>query len=61
MSLNTVVNNLVRAAAGIPPDISDADLDRHVARLLAEEAKVKEVKWNELGLGAFLGGSGRES
>ncbi|KAK4683472.1 hypothetical protein P7C73_g6788, partial [Tremellales sp. Uapishka_1] len=54
MSLNNVVNNLVRAAAGISPDISDADLDRHVAQLLAAEAKVKETKWSELGLSALL-------
>lgn len=55
MSLNSVVNNLVRAAAGIPSDISDKDLDRHVAELLAAEAKRKEIKWSELGLGALLG------
>jgi len=55
MSLNSVVNNLVRAAAGIPADISDDDLDRHVATLLAEEAKRKDAKWTELGLGALLG------
>ncbi len=60
MSLNTVVNNLVRAAAGIPSDISDADLDRHVAELLASEAKAKEKSWSELGLSAFLG-DGRDS
>ena len=54
MSLNTVVNNLVRAAAGIPADIADADLDRHVAQLLAAEAKAKEKSWSEMGLSAFL-------
>jgi hypothetical protein len=57
MSLNNVVNNLVRAAAGIPSDISDSDLDRHVAALLASEAKAKEKSWSELGLSAFLGTS----
>ncbi|WVR00147.1 hypothetical protein IAU59_007289 [Kwoniella sp. CBS 9459] len=56
MSLNSVVNNLVRAAAGIKPDISDADLDAHVAKLLAEEAKAKEMKWGELGLAGLIGG-----
>lgn len=61
MSLNSVVNNLVRAAASIPVDISDADLDRHVAALLAEEAKAREVKWSELGLGAWTGSTGRDS
>ena len=60
MSLNKVVSNLVRAAVGIPADISDADLDRHVAELLAAEAKVKEKSWSELGLSAFLG-DGRDS
>jgi hypothetical protein len=57
MSLNNVVNNLVRAAAGIPSDISDPDLDRHVAELLASEARIKEKSWSELGLSAFLGGN----
>jgi len=55
MSLNSVVNNLVRAAAGIPADISDGDLDRHVAELLAKEAKVRDAKWSEIGLGGLLG------
>lgn len=55
MSLNSVVNNLVRAAAGIPADISDGDLDRHVAELLAREAKERDAKWSEIGLGGLLG------
>ena len=54
MSLNTVVNNLIRAAAAIPTHISDLDLDKHVAKLLAEEAKAKEKSWQEMGLGAYL-------
>ena len=57
MSLNNVVNSLIRAAAAIPNDITDADLDRHVARLLADEAKAKEQSWKELGLGAYLNSS----
>lgn len=57
MSLNSVVNNLVRAAAGIPADISDTDLDQHVAALLAKEAKEREMKWSEIGLGGLLGSS----
>lgn len=61
MSLNSVVNNLVRAAASVPSDISDADLDAHVAKLLAEEAKVKEAKWSELGLGSLLGSRARDT
>ncbi|WVO21234.1 uncharacterized protein IAS62_002541 [Cryptococcus decagattii] len=64
MSLNSVVNRLVRAAAGISQDISDAELDSHVAQLLAEEAKAKELKWSELGLTGLLGNSmaaGRDS
>lgn len=55
MSLNHVVNNLIRAAASIPQNISDTDLDKHVAQLLANEAKAKEKSWSELGLGAYLG------
>lgn len=64
MSLNSVVNRLVRAAAGISQGISDAELDSHVAQLLAEEAKAKELKWSELGLTGLLGNSmaaGRDS
>ncbi|ORX40524.1 hypothetical protein BD324DRAFT_677982 [Kockovaella imperatae] len=61
MSLNSVVNNLVRAAAGIPQDISDSDLDAHVAKLLAEEAKNKEKSWSELGLSGLLREGGKDS
>lgn len=57
MSLNTVVKNLVRAAAGIAADISDNDLDKHVAQLLAKEAKEREMKWSEIGLGGLLSSS----
>ncbi|ODN94714.1 hypothetical protein L198_04856 [Cryptococcus wingfieldii CBS 7118] len=57
MSLNSVVAKLVRAASGISQDISDADLDAHVAQLLAQEAKAKESKWSELGLSGLLGNS----
>ena len=60
MSLNSVVNSLVRAAAGIPQDISDSDLDAHVAQLLADEAKSKEKNWSELGLSGLLR-EGRDS
>lgn len=60
MSLNSVVNKLVRAAASVPTDISDVDLDRHVAQLLADEAKAREVKWGEMGLSALMD-SGRDS
>lgn len=61
MSLNSVVNRLVRAAASVPADISDTDLDSHVARLLAEEGRANDAKWSELGLGAFVGSSGQAS
>jgi len=57
MSLNSVVNKLVRAAASVPEDISDTDLDAHVARILAAEAKANDAKWAELGLGAYLNSS----
>lgn len=52
--LNSVVNKLVRAAASVPAEITDADLDAHVARILAEEAKANDNRWSELGLGAYL-------
>lgn len=58
-SSSSIVNTLIRAAAAIPQDISDADLDKHVADLLAREAKEKEVKWREFGLSAYLEGEGR--
>lgn len=54
MSLNTVVNKLMRAAASVPLDVSDDVLDAHVAKILAEEAKINELRWAELGLGAYL-------
>ena len=54
MSLNNVVNRLVRAAASVPTDISDADLDAHVAKLLSAEARANDLKWSEIGLGAYL-------
>ncbi len=53
-----IVNRLVRAAASIPTNISDTDLDRHVADLLAKEAKDKEVRWREMGIGALVGRDG---
>lgn len=62
MSLNSVVNKLVRAAASVPENITDTDLDAHVARILAAEAKANDQKWSELGLGAYMNsGSGRDS
>jgi hypothetical protein len=60
-AMSDIVSRLVRAAASIPTDISDTDLDRHVAELLAREAKEKEGKWKELGLSAYLDSSGRGS
>ncbi|EIW72004.1 hypothetical protein TREMEDRAFT_66667 [Tremella mesenterica DSM 1558] len=57
MSLNSVVNSLVRAAASVPVDITDEELDKHVAQLLADEAKGKEEQWTSLGLKAYLGES----
>ncbi len=54
--MSSIVNSLVRAAASIPTDVSDAELDKYVADLLAREAKEKEVKWREYGLSAYLEG-----
>jgi hypothetical protein len=50
----SIVNGLIRAAASIPKDISDAELDKHVAELLVKEAKAKESKWREFGIGVYL-------
>ncbi|WVN86495.1 uncharacterized protein L203_101659 [Cryptococcus depauperatus CBS 7841] len=64
MSYNSIINNLVRATSGIAENVSDAELDVHVAKLLAEEAKAKESQWSELGLSGLLGNpmlSGRDS
>lgn len=51
---SSIVNELIRAAASVPQDISDSDLDKHVADLLVKEAKAKESRWKELGIGALL-------
>lgn len=50
----SIVDKLVRAAAAVPTDIPDDQLNRHVADLLAREAKEKEAKWREMGIGAYL-------
>jgi len=50
----SIVNDLIRAAASIPKDISDVELDKHVAELLVKEAKAKESRWKELGIGVYL-------
>jgi hypothetical protein len=54
MSNPSIVDKLVRAAAAVPTDIPDDQLNRHVADLLAKEAKEKEAKWREMGIGAYL-------
>ncbi|KAJ9121572.1 hypothetical protein QFC22_002191 [Naganishia vaughanmartiniae] len=50
----SIVDKLVRAAAAVPTDIPDDQLNRHVADLLAKEAKEKEAKWREMGIGVYL-------
>jgi hypothetical protein len=50
----SIVNELIRAAASIPKDITDAELDKHVADLLVKEAKEKESRFKELGIGVYL-------
>lgn len=50
----SIVNELIRAAASIPKDITDAELDKHVADLLVKEAKEKESRFRELGIGVYL-------
>lgn len=51
---SSIVNDLIRAANSIPSNISDSDLDKYVAELLVKEAKEKEVKWKEMGIGVYL-------
>lgn len=59
MSNMDVVNKLIRAAASVSDNVTDAELDKHVADMLKAEAKAKELQWSELGLSALLGtGSG---
>lgn len=50
----SIVDKLVRAAAAVSADIPDDELNRHVADILAKEAKEKESKWREMGIGAYL-------
>lgn len=50
----SIVDQLVRAAAAIPANIPDDELNRHVADILAKEAKEKESKWREMGIGVYL-------
>ncbi|KAJ9107214.1 hypothetical protein QFC20_003749 [Naganishia adeliensis] len=50
----SIVDKLVRAAAAVPSDIPDDELNRHVADILAKEAKEKESKWREMGIGVYL-------
>lgn len=54
MSKSFIVDKLVRAAAAVPSDIPDDELNRHVAEILAKEAKEKESKWREMGIGVYL-------
>lgn len=54
MPTPSIVDKLVRAAAAVPADIPDDELNRHVADILAKEAKEKESKWREMGIGVYL-------
>lgn len=55
-SLSSVVSNLVRSSLGSSANaIADDDLDRHVAELIAKEAKQAEKRSREVGvLSAYL-------
>ena len=59
MPTSSVVDKLVRAAAAVPANIPDDELNRHVADILAKEAKEKESKWREMGIGAYLNETSR--
>ena len=55
-SLSSVVSSLVRAQMGtsLPTNVSDEDLDRHVAELILKEAKKKADQYDKQGIRAYL-------
>ena len=55
-SLSSVVSSLVRAQMGtsLPTNLSDEDLDRHVAELILKEAKKKADQYDKQGIRAYL-------
>ncbi|KAJ7492293.1 hypothetical protein FB451DRAFT_1217751 [Mycena latifolia] len=54
-SLSSVVSNLVRASMGTSvSQVTDADLDKHVAELILKEAKKKAERFGQDGIRAYL-------
>ncbi|KAH9046969.1 hypothetical protein EDB83DRAFT_2543280 [Lactarius deliciosus] len=55
-SLSSVVSSLVRAQMGVsvPTNVTDEDLDRHVADLILKEAKKKAEQYDKQGIRAYL-------
>lgn len=55
-SLSSVVSSLVRAQMGssLPSNVTDEDLDRHVADLILKEAKKKSEQYDKQGIRAYL-------
>ncbi|KAJ7109871.1 hypothetical protein C8R44DRAFT_883902 [Mycena epipterygia] len=55
MSLSSVVSNLVRASIGTSASqVTDEDLDKHVAELILREAKKKAERFGQDGIRAYL-------
>ncbi|KAJ7204350.1 hypothetical protein GGX14DRAFT_544110 [Mycena pura] len=55
-SLSSVVSDLVRASMGtsVAPQVTDEELDRHVADLILKEAKKKAERFGQDGIRAYL-------
>jgi hypothetical protein len=55
-SLSSVVSNLVRASMGtsVTSQVTDEELDKHVAELILKEAKKKAERFGQDGIRAYL-------
>ncbi|KZS93036.1 hypothetical protein SISNIDRAFT_508679 [Sistotremastrum niveocremeum HHB9708] len=56
MALSNVVSQLVRASMGasVPTNVTDEELDRHIAELIVQEAKKKATQYSTEGVRAYL-------
>ncbi|KAI8360861.1 hypothetical protein EDC96DRAFT_226967 [Choanephora cucurbitarum] len=53
-AINSVVTDLIRAAAGASArDVADEDVDKYVADLILKEAEEKRKKYNAVGVKAY--------
>ncbi|KAL9552889.1 hypothetical protein MBANPS3_003563 [Mucor bainieri] len=53
-AVNSVVSDLIRAAAGASArNVSDEDVDKYVADLILKEAEEKRKKYNQVGVKAY--------